>query len=445
MSRLLALTFASVAGAATVRSSQQHMEATRDPDMMLESIRALAEQAQQGKIDADVIDEVQELVNQIEQTLMTDFHGIVTAADADVLAKLGALNALIAGLAGDVETGNGVAAAITESIADDLAPCRARETNAHHARETTCGDVCTDVSEPICHPPAGGDWQDDTEPCCVFAPDHNFDDVPVVRRSSEWADLEDYMDCLNTFVADFGTWDTYTSDAEACINASTVWHNVKQTECDPDSNARDLCDATDTEVAMCAKYVSDFDRDLGHHGTSLSGAKALVENTMAQYNTLEKIKCLFAAIRASTEGGGADAVRQACQACEAAAPLCNAADVCNPFDTCPFECANCCVDPPTPPCCGDDHPCDVCTNAFRHEHYGCPADGCAAGADASGTCGLLIEQNGCPSMRCEDCALLGTLPATCTKDARSAFDEFNCGGSAIGNEDFTPPGFDLFR
>jgi len=458
MSKFLALVFAGVAGAATV-SVHEHI-GSKDPELMLESMRALAKQAVAGSIPADTFNTVAGFVSSITTHLMESMEECVQVEDRYVTSVRQTLTDLNTNLGNEISSVAGLEEAANNFIEDTIIPGRALERNADGDRESLCDEVCQDLRRyQPCTPPAGGHWQNDVEPCCDTETVQS--DVPAPLRSQEWRDLEAYMDCLDTFVVgnghDASAVDLYESYQEDCVNASEVWESKKE-QIDPSdgSVANDLCTMIQADEDKCTFYFTNFNAQSGNHSGKLDVAQEIVENTYQQYEALRKIQCLFAAIQ-NGQDGSVD-VAAACQACEDEAPVCTG--MCNDDPECPaqLKCTTCCLPPIPENPCEQRHKCDVCTGAFRHEFYDCPAAGynntealCEEDGDGnivvkgtdsppSAQCQLLIDQLGCSGFNCEDICDnfggTGYIPAFGSRPVRRAYEPFTCGGDSFGNWNF---------
>jgi len=464
MSKFLAFAFASAAGAATV-SIHEHF-GTKDPDTMLESMRALAKQAVDGKIPQSTFAIVEGFVNDITTHLMESMEECVQVEDRYVTSIRQTLTELNSGLANDVSSVESAEEDNHNFIEDTIVPGRNQERNADGDRASLCDAVCQDLRsfQPCGSFPARGDWLSDSEPCCDAETDQV--DVPAEMRSQQWRDLEEYMDCLDSFVvssAETSAMDLYEGFQEDCINASETWENKKE-QIDPSdgSVANDLCDMIQSDEDKCTHYYTNFQAQTGNHSGKLDIAQDIVENTYQQYEALRKIQCLFSAIRLGQDGADGPTtdvdIAAACEACENEPPQCTG--MCNADPSCPAElkCTTCCLDPIPENVCDQRHKCDVCTGHFRHEFYDCPAadynntaalceeDGNgdivdkATGAPPSSQCQLLIAQLGCTGFSCEDvCDGLngdGYIEAFGTRPRRRAYEPFTCGGESMGNWNF---------
>jgi len=481
MSKFLALVCAGVAGAATV-SVHEHF-ATNDPHVMLESMRAFAKQAQQGKIPQGTFDVVAGFVSNITSSLMTSMEECVQIEDRFVTSVRATLTELNSKLGDDVSDVDGEQEGIETMIANVVAPGREQEKEVDEQRTADCGALCVELAaNQPCTPPATGSWLNDAEPCCDTETDQA--DVPAPLRSQQWRDLENYMDCLNEFVIGDGAttsaFDLYDVSQADCINASETWE-AKKEQIDPSdgSVANDLCTMISNDEDKCTHYFTNWNLQMGNltnaqDHSSLPGrlaiAKELVENTYQQYEALRKIICLFDAIKS---GGGGGDIAAACAACENQEPVCT--DMCAETYSgqathdlsCPSElkCATCCLPHVVEQECEQRHKCDVCTDKFRHEFYNCPAaewnntdvlctpapggNGYAVvagtGSEPAAECKLLIRQLGCTDFNCKDvcdgldegaAAGAGYIPASQGKPARRAYEPFTCGGEDIGNWNF---------
>jgi len=458
MSKFIAFAFASAASAATV-SIHEHF-GTKDPDTMLESMRALAKQAVEGKIPESTFEVVEGFVASITSHLMTSMEECVQVEERYVTSIRQTLTGLNTQLSNDIAD---VATAEEENrgfIDDTVVPGRAQERGADADRCDLCGELCNDLSH---YTKCGGfptsgpseEWLNDAEPCCDRQTDQI--DVPAEMRSQQWRDLETFMECLDTFVtpgdSSASAMELFENYQGECINASETWENKKE-QIDPSdgSVANDLCTMIQNDEDKCTYYYTNFNAQDANHSGKIGIAQEIVENTYQQYEALRKIQCLFDAIKLAT----AD-VAGACAACEAEPAVCTG--MCSDDPDCPddLKCATCCLPPIPESVCDQRHKCDVCTGHFRHEFYDCPAaeynntealceekDGIivdkATSLPPAPQWQLLIAQLGCTGFSCEDiCDGLnedGYIAAYGTMPRRRAYEPFTCGGESMGNWNF---------
>lgn len=416
MSKFFALVCTGAVHAASV-AVREHV-ASADPHALLENLRALAKEAETKKIDGTTLAAVAGLVEEMQTQVNASLAQCAQAEDNLCFATRQRLTEINTQLGQDVEAVAGETASIVDTVSGAINQGRYSESVSHQSRNTSCEGVCNSLTfNPPCTPPALPEgcteypcgWLADDEPCCDRAVDADLvPDTP--QRQSQWKDLEDYMRCLDTWMEDptsdyFSAYTDYQQWAGDCVNASETWESQKELMDPQNSNvARDMCVMIDNDVNKCTKFHLDWSSAMNLHNSQIEASEVIIENGLQQYEAMRKIVCLFEAISSGLPG---DEIRTACDACEAMAANCGPwcpAD--GEFGECPvgLRSPTCCLPEPTPNHCESRHKCDVCTDAFRGEFYGCPAEGCSDSPDLndlinaqadSVMCSLLIQQMSC--------------------------------------------------